>query len=44
MFEKIKKWYELGLWTSDMVKNAVKKNVLTNTEAKEIVGGENEIH
>ena len=29
MKEKIAKWYKQGLWSIDMVKNAVKKNVIT---------------
>ena len=37
MKEKIEKWYKQGLWTSDMVKNAVKKGVITE-EAAEILG------
>ena len=37
MFEKIKKWYKQGLWTKDMVLNAVKKGVLTETEVSEIL-------
>ena len=32
MFEKIKKYYEDGLWTSEMVKNAVKKGKITQYE------------
>lgn len=39
MFEKIKKWYNQGLWTAEMVQNAVNKSVLTQDEADEIVGG-----
>lgn len=38
MKNKIKKWYEQGLWTLDMVKNAVKKGVITEEEYKEITG------
>ena len=36
MFEKIKKWYRLGLWTAEMVQNAVAKGILTADEAAEI--------
>jgi hypothetical protein len=43
MFEKIKKWYNQGLWTEKMVLNAVKKSVLTEAEANEILSIENEI-
>lgn len=38
MKEKIAKWYGQGLWTEDMVLNAVKKGVLTEGEAAEILG------
>ena len=38
MFEKIKKWYNMGLWTSVMVQDAVNKGVLTKEEAAEIIG------
>jgi hypothetical protein len=37
MYEKIKKWYEQGLWTIEMVQNAVTKGVLTENEASEIL-------
>ena len=39
MFERIKKWYEQGLWTEQMVQNAVKKGVLSQEQAEEIKGG-----
>jgi hypothetical protein len=39
MKEKIIKWYKLGLWTKEMVENAVKKGVLTSDEAAEIING-----
>lgn len=38
MKEKIAKWYKQGLWTKTMVKNAVKKGVLTAGDYMEIVG------
>lgn len=38
MKEKIKKWYEQGLWTEEMVRNAVIKGKLTEDEYREIVG------
>lgn len=38
MFEKIKKWYEEGLWTKAMVRNAVKKGKITAEQYFEIVG------
>lgn len=39
MKEKIKKWYP-KLWAKDMVKNAVKKGVITAADYKEITGEE----
>jgi hypothetical protein len=39
MYEKIKKWYFQGLWTAEMVMNAVEKGILTPEQAKEILGG-----
>ena len=42
MFEKIKKWYKHGLWTAQMVQNAVKKGVLTADEAEEILAADGE--
>lgn len=38
MKEKIKRWYEQGLWTAQMVRNAVVKGKLTEEEYREIVG------
>lgn len=37
MFEKIKKWYKQGLWTAEMVQNAVVKGVVSEDEAAEIL-------
>ena len=36
MLEKIRKWYQQGLWTEQMVLNAVGK-VLTEAEARAII-------
>ena len=38
MKNKIEKWYNMGLWTIEQVKNAVQKNIITSDEYKEIVG------
>lgn len=38
MYEKIKKWYKLGLWTEEMVMNAVEKGVITDEEAAAMLG------
>jgi len=37
---RIEKWYKQGLWTLDMVKNAVEKGVITEEDYKEITGEE----
>ena len=39
-FEKIKKFYEKGLWNDRMVADAVKKGKITEEEYKEITGNE----
>ena len=36
MYERIKKWYKQGLWTKEMVQNAVDKGVLSAEQLKEI--------
>lgn len=38
MRAKIEKWYKQGLWTAAMVKKAAEKGVITEEEAKEILG------
>lgn len=40
MFEKIKKWYESGMWTKKQVRNAVVKGKITEAEYTEITGEE----
>jgi uncharacterized XkdX family phage protein len=40
MFERIQKWYKQGLWTAEMVRNAVEKGVITAEQFKEITGGD----
>lgn len=37
MYEKIKKWYKQGLWTEEMILNAVKKGIITEAEVNEIL-------
>lgn len=37
-FERVKKWYTLGKWTKEAVKNAVIKKWITADEYKTIVG------
>ena len=36
MYEKIKKFYDLGLWTEEMVKDALDKGIITEEQFKEI--------
>ena len=36
MKDKIKRWYCMGLWEAQMVRNAVAKGILTAEEATEI--------
>ena len=38
MKEKIEKWYKQGLWTTEMVRNAVAKKILTAKDYEEITG------
>lgn len=40
MFEKIKKWYDLGLWTKQMVECAAAKTLLTQAQLEQIIGSE----
>ena len=37
MYEKIKKWYEQGLWKADQVKQAVGKGELTQEQCQAIL-------
>ena len=38
MKEKIARWYAQGLWTAGMVRNAVKKGILSARDYEEITG------
>ena len=40
MKEKIMRWYKMGLWTEEMVKNAFDKGVLTEEEVSIILNNE----
>ena len=42
MKEKIAKWYKQGLWTAQMVQDAVTKKKLTDEEAAEILSADTE--
>ena len=37
MFDRIAKWYAMGLWTTAMVLQAVEKGVITPQEANQIL-------
>ena len=37
MFERIKKWYMMNLWTETQVMQAVEKGVITQQQAEEIL-------
>ncbi len=37
MYDKIKRFYELGLWAEKMVKDALNKGVITEDEYEKIV-------
>lgn len=39
MFKKIKMFYDKGLWTAEMVHQAVEKGLITEEEYLEIIGG-----
>lgn len=38
MKAKISKWYRHGLWTTEMVRSAVLKNVISEDDYREITG------
>ena len=42
MFEKIKYYYEKGLWSKERVINMLKKGIITEEEYNEIVGEMND--
>ncbi len=37
MYEKIKKWYKMGLWKETQVKQAVEKGLLTPEQCEAIL-------
>lgn len=37
MYEKIKRWFAMGLWTEEMVRTAAEKSLLTREEAAQIL-------
>ena len=40
MYEKVKKYYDTGLWSEERVRNMVIKGIITEKEYKDIVGKE----
>lgn len=38
MFERIKKWFHMGLWTKEMVYSAVDKGLIEKQQADELTG------
>ena len=42
MYEKIKRYYDTGLWSEERVRNMVVKGVITEEEYASIVGKEYE--
>lgn len=42
MYEKIKNYYQLGLWSKERVRNMVEKGVISEEEYETIVGEEYE--
>ena len=38
MYEKIKRYYDTGLWSEERVRNMVIKGIITEEEYKDIVG------
>jgi uncharacterized XkdX family phage protein len=39
-YNKVKKWFDMGMWSIEVVKSAVKKGWITKDEFKEITGEE----
>ena len=42
MYEKIKEYYNTGLWSEERVRNMVIKGIITEEEYKSIIGKEYE--
>ena len=36
MYDNIKKWYDMGLWSAAQVRQAVLKDIISETQYKEI--------
>ena len=37
MYENIKKWYNMGLWSKEKVHDAVNKNIITEEQYNKII-------
>ena len=37
MYDKIKYWYNIGLWSAEKLQNAVDKGIITPEQAEEIL-------
>ena len=42
MYEKVKKYYDIGLWSEERVRNMVIRGIITEEEYKDIIGKEYE--
>lgn len=40
MFDKIRKFFNMGLWTADMVKKSYEKGIITEEEKERILNYE----
>ena len=40
MYERIRRWFSLGLWSAEMVRRALEKGVLTRAQTADILGEE----
>ena len=40
MYEKVKKYYDIGLWSEERVRNMVIKGIITEEEYKDVIGNE----
>ena len=41
MFEKVKRYYDSGLWSEERVRNVAEKGAITQEECEEIINGKN---
>lgn len=43
MYERIKRWYSMGLWTEEMVNIAKQKGIISKEECSKILDGHEEV-